>query len=409
MDFVIGLECAECGRTYPVDEMVYRCEGCDYPLEVRYDYDKIATMVSRERFRDRKWTMWRYRELLPIGDPSKIVSLDEGGTPLLRASRLGEAMGLKNLYLMDETRNPTWSFKDRGTSVGVSKALEIGAKAVGCVSTGNMAASTAAYAAKAGIKAVVLIPSGTPTEKIVQMLICGAEVVAIKAPYPRIFEVALESSREYGIYMVHSDAPMRIEGQKTTSYEVCERLGWEAPDHVVIPTSSAGSISAQWKGWRELQELGLIEALPAMAAIQAEGNAPIVKAFKGGRDHVEPTKEPKTIAHAIANPDPPSGRRALKILRESEGVAEAVSDREILKAQRLLARTEGLFAEPAGAVPVAGAKRLLEQGLIERGERVVCTITGAGIKDVESAMTGCGKPRELESLDGYPSLLKRIF
>ncbi|MFQ6076277.1 MAG: threonine synthase, partial [Candidatus Bathyarchaeia archaeon] len=342
MDAIIGLECAECGRTYPVDEMVYRCGRCDYPLEVRYDYAKVATMISKEKLRDRKWTMWRYRELLPIRDKSKIVSLDEGGTPLLRASRLSEALGLRNLYLIDETRNPTWSFKDRGTSVGVSKALEIGAKAVGCVSTGNMAASTAAYAAKAGIRGIVLIPSGTPMEKIVQMLICGAEVVAIRAPYPRIFEVALETSREHGMYMVHSDAPMRIEGQKTTSYEICERLGWESPNYVVIPTSSAGNISAQWKGWRELQEVGLVDALPAMVAIQAEGNAPIVKAFKGGRDYVEPTKEPKTIAHAIANPDPPSGRRALKILRESEGLAEAVSDREILEAQKLLAGTEGL-------------------------------------------------------------------
>ncbi len=406
---VLEMRCMECGWTYSLDDMVYRCERCDYPLEVQYDYDIMASTSSRETFKNRGWTIWRYRELLPIRDVSNIISSGEGGTPLLRSMRLAKALGVESLYLKDETRNPTWSFKDRGTSVGVSKAVEIGARAVGCVSTGNMAASTAAYAAKAGIKSIVIIPHGTPLEKIAQMLICGAEVVALKAPYPEIYRVALDASREYGIYMVHSDAPMRVEGQKTASFEIAEQLEWRAPDWVIVPTSSAGNLSAHWKGWKEMHKIGLVDELPRMVCIQAEGNSPIVRAFKRGRNHVEPFKEARTIAHAIANPDPPSGRRALKVLHESKGKAEAVSDKEIMEAQKLLAETEGLFAEPAGAAPVAGLKRLLKEGTIDGSEIMVCVITGAGVKDVESALKVCGKPHELESLEGYRDLLKEIL
>jgi len=404
----LELECSICGRTYSVDEMVYRCATCDYPLEARYDYDEIATRINKKLLKNREWNIWRYKELLPIKDLSNMVSMNEGGTTLQKSVRLAKEIGIKNLYLKDETRNPTWSFKDRGSSVGVSKALEIGANAVGCVSTGNMAASMAAYAAKAGLKCVILIPSGTPLEKIVQMLICGAEVISMEKSYPEIYEVGLEISREYGIYWVHADAPMRIEGHKTSSYEICEQLGWGVPDKVIIPTSSGGNISAHWKGWKELYSIGFVEKLPSMVAIQAEGSCPIVKAFKAKKEIVEPFKEARTIAHSISNPDPPSGQRVLKLLKESEGVAEAVSDRELLDAQKILAETEGIFAEPAGAASIAGLKRLLKEGVIDRDETVVCVITGAGLKDVKSAMKIAGEPLELKSWDECRHLLRSL-
>ena len=402
------LECSRCGRTYSIDEMVYRCVTCDYPLEARYDYDEIATRISKKLIKNREWNIWRYKELLPIKNLSNMVSMNEGGTTLQKSVRLAERFGIKNLYLKDETRNPTWSFKDRGSSVGVSKALEIGANAVGCVSTGNMAASMAGYAAKAGLKCVILIPSGTPLEKIVQMLICGAEVISMEKPYPEIYEACLEISKEYGIYWVHADAPMRIEGQKTSSYEICEQLGWSVPDKVIIPTSSGGNISAHWKGWKELYSIGFVEKLPSMVAIQAEGSCPIVKAFKAKKAFVEPFKEARTIAHSISNPDPPSGQRVLKLLKESEGVAEAVLDRELLDAQKILAETEGIFAEPAGAASVAGLKRLLKEGVIDRDEEIACVITGAGLKDVKSAMKIAGEPLELKSWDECRHLLRSL-
>lgn len=402
----LELECSRCGRTYPVDEMVYRCAMCDYPLEVRYDYDEIAIRASKKLIENREWNIWRYNELLPIKDSSNVVSMSEGGTTLQRSVRLAERFGIKNLYVKDETRNPTWSFKDRGSSVGVSKALEIGANAVGCVSTGNMAASMAAYAAKAGLKCLILIPSGTPLEKIVQMLISGAEVISMEKSYPEIYKAGLEISREYEIYWLHADAPMRIEGQKTSSYEICEQLGWSVPDKVIIPTSSGGNISAHWKGWKELCSIGFVEKLPSMVAIQAEGSCPIVRAFKAKKEVVEPFKEARTVAHSISNPDPPSGKRVLKILKESEGAAESVSDEELLDAQKTLAETEGIFAEPAGAASIAGLKRLLEEGVIDRDETVACVITGAGLKDVKSAMKIAGEPIELKSWDECRNLLK---
>jgi len=404
----LEMECSRCGRTYSIDEIVYRCATCNYPLLVRYDYDEIATRISKKLIKNREWNIWRYKELLPIKDLSNVVSMNEGGTALQKSVRLAERFGIKNLYLKDETRNPTWSFKDRGSSVGVSKALEIGANAVGCVSTGNMAASMAAYAARAGLKCVILIKSGTPLEKIVQILICGAKVISVEKSYPEINEAGLEISKEYGIYWVHADAPMRIEGQKTTSYEICEQLGWSVPDKVIIPTSSGGNISAHWKGWKELNSIEFVENLPSMVAIQAEGNCPIVKAFKAKQEFVEPFKEARTIAHSISNPDPPSGQHVLKILKESEGVAEAVSDGELLDAQKTLAETEGIFAEPAGVASIAGLKKLLKEGAIDVDETVVCVITGAGLKDVKSAMKIAGEPFELKSWDKCRHLLKSL-
>lgn len=219
------LKCAKCGESYNVDGMIYYCQRCHFPLEVEYDYQKIAEILSKGKIAKREWSIWRYKELLPITDPASIVSLSEGGTPLRRSHRLAEYLGLTQLYIKDETRNPTWSFKDRGSSVGVSKALELGSNAVGCASSGNMAASMAAYAAVAALRCIILVPEGTQREKIAQMLICGADVISVDKPYPEICNVGIETSRKHGVYWVHNDAPMRVEGQKTSSFEIAEQLG----------------------------------------------------------------------------------------------------------------------------------------------------------------------------------------
>ena len=392
------LVCSRCGEEKLIDEYAYRCSRCDYPLEVHYDHDEVYASFNVDDLADRGFDMWRYRELLPVRDPGSVVSLQEGGTPLVRAGRLGGELGLEELYLKDETRNPTWSFKDRGSSVGVSMAVEVGAGAVGCVSSGNMAASMAAYAARAGVRCVIVVPRKTPMGKIVQMLVCGASLASVEAPYHVITNTFIEVSISAGVYSVHNDSPMRVEGQKTVSFEVAEQLGWMAPDWVVLPTSSAGNFSAVWKGFTELEALGVTAGRPRMGLAQAAGNAPIVRSFRKGLDHVEPNPNPDTIASGISNPDPPSGLRALGILRESRGCGEMASDEEILEAQGQLARAEGLFVEPAAAVPLACLKRMLADGVVAGDERVVLVLTGSGLKDVDAALTSVGGPVELSSL-----------
>jgi len=351
--------------------------------------------------------MWRYPELLPVNRRARI-SLEEGGTPLHRSRRLGERLGLQHLYLKDETRNPTGSFKDRGSSVGVSKAVRLKARAVGCVSTGNMAASMAAYAAKAGLKNLVLIPTGTPAEKMIQTMICGSVLIAVTGEYPETYRMGLEASVRHRIYMVHSDAPFRVEGQKTVAYEICEQLGWNTPDSVLVPTSSGGNISSLWKGFKEMHELRLVAHLPSMVCVQAEGCSPIVTAFKSGKMAVQPFVKPDTLAQSISNPDPPSGRRVLRLLRDSKGFALSVSDQEILEAQRLVAETEGLFLEPASASTIAALAKLLESGMMERSDKIVCVLTGSGLKDVKSATHLLTKPLEISSARELENILSRI-
>jgi threonine synthase len=399
VDLAPSLVCSVCGEERLIGEYAYRCSRCDYPLEVVYDADEVYETFNVDGLSERGFNMWRYRELLPVRDPGAIVSLQEGGTPLIKAKRLGEELGLEELYLKDEARNPTWSFKDRGTSVGVSMAVKIGAGAVGCVSSGNMAASMAAYAARAGVKCVIVVPRKTPMGKIIQMLVCGASLASVEAPYPVITRTFIENSFSAGVYSIHNDSPMRVEGQKTISLEIAEQLGWEAPDWVVVPTSSGGNFSAVWKGFTELEALGLTAGKPRMGLAQAEGNAPIVRSFRKGLDHVEPNPNPETIASGIANPDPPSGLRALSILRGSRGYGEMASDEEILEAQGQLAKAEGLFVEPAAAVPLACLKRMLAEGVVAGGERVVLVLTGSGLKDIDAALTSVGSPVELSSLD----------
>jgi threonine synthase len=396
--------CPSCRSAVSPDDFAYRCNRCDEALEILYDLEGLREEVSTESFESRPWDMWRYSELLPVARLGRI-SLQEGGTPLHEGKRLGGRLGLGKLYLKDETRNPTGSFKDRGSSVGISKAVDLNARAVGCVSTGNMAASMAAYAAKAGLKNYVLVPTGAPVEKMVQTMVHGAVLIAVSGEYPKTYRMGLEASARHRIYMVHSDAPFRVEGQKTIAYEICEQLDWTVPDYVVVPTSSGGNISAIWKGFKEMYKLGIIGCLPSMVSVQAEGCSPIVEAFKRGSETIQPISNPGTLAQSISNPDPPSGRRVLRLLRDSKGLALSVSDQEILEAQRLLAETEGLFVEPASASAIAAVVEMSRNGTIDRSDRVVCILTGSGLKDVKSAMRLLSKPLEVNSQEELDRIL----
>ena len=339
--------------------------------------------------------VWRYSELLPIQDSKEIVTLNEGGTSLYHCRKLGFKLGLKNLFVKNEGENPTGSFKDRGMTVGVTEALRIGAKAVTCASTGNTASSLAAYAARAGIPCVVVIPSGKiALGKLAQAMMYGAKVISVRGNFDEALELVMESCDQLGFYLLNSVNPYRIEGQKTAAFEICEQLG-SPPETLIIPVGNAGNISAYWKGFKEFLSVGLSKELPRMIGIQAVGASPIVNAFKRHSEAIEPVQSPETVATAIRIGHPISWKKALRAIRESKGVAESVTDAEILYAQKLLARDEGLFVEPASAASIAGLIRLKDQGEIDPNETVVCVTTGHGLKDPETAIKSCEEVVEI--------------
>ncbi|RLG97794.1 threonine synthase, partial [Candidatus Bathyarchaeota archaeon] len=307
-------------------------------------------------------------------------------------------IGLKRVYVKNEGENPTGSFKDRGMTVGVTKALELNMKTVICASTGNTSASLAAYAAKAGLRCIVLVPSGKIAYgKLVQALAYGAEIVQVRGNFDQALRTVIELSERHGeVYLLNSINPYRLEGQKSLAYEVCDQLGGRAPDRVILPVGNAGNISALWKGFTEFYRLGLVDSLPRMVGVQAEGASPIAQAIKRGSDVVTPVENPETVATAIRIGAPVSWKKALRAIRDSDGTAETVTDEEILEAQSMLARCEGLFVEPASASSIAGLKKMVELGEIDRDETVVCVATGHGLKDPD-VMRRVGKPLEADA------------
>jgi threonine synthase len=341
--------------------------------------------VSQYRFEPWRGVIRKYRDFLPIGGERWIVSLNEGWTPLIEAKRLREVLSCDmDVYLKFEGLNPTGSFKDRGMTVAVSKALEEGSRAVICASTGNTSASAAAYAARAGMKAYVLIPEGKiALGKLSQAMLHGAVVIQIQGNFDEALSIVREITEDYPITLVNSLNPYRIEGQKTAAFEVCDQLG-EAPTHHFLPVGNAGNITAYWKGYREYRERGRINSLPKMMGFQAEGAAPIV------RGHI--VVRPETIATAIRIGNPASWEQAERARDESGGVIDMVSDEEILRAYRYLAQLEGVFGEPASAASVAGLIKMAERGVVKAGDRAVCTITGHGLKDPDSAIGISRKP-----------------
>jgi threonine synthase len=296
---------------------------------------------------------------------------------------LAEQVGLRELYVKNEGENPTGSFKDRGMTVGVTKAMEFGVKSVICASTGNTSASLAAYAAKAGLQCTVLIPSGKIAYgKLSQAMIYGAKVIQVRGNFDESLDAVLKLSEKHrSIYLLNSINPFRIEGQKSLGFEICDQLGQEPPDRIIVPVGNAGNISAIWKGFTEFHELDIVKTLPKMTGIQAAGSAPIAHAIKCGSDTIVPVSAPETVATAIRIGAPVSWKKAMNAIRNSGGTAETVTDDEILSAQKLLARVEGLFVEPASASSIAGLIKLVENGTIDKDERIVCITTGHGLKD----------------------------
>jgi len=396
---LISQVCITCGERYDIDEIVYSCRKCGDILEIRYDYGLLKEELKKSDWQSLPLSVWRYKDFMPIRSPLNVVSLNEGGTGLYHCRRLGKALGIQNLYVKNEGENPTGSFKDRGMTVGVSKALELGIKIVACASTGNTSASLAAYAAKAGLSCIILIPSGgVAFGKLAQAIIYGAKVIQIRGNFDQALKMVVKLSEEHKeIYLLNSINPYRLEGQKTIAFEICDQLNGEPPDRVVVPVGNAGNISAIWKGFTEFNKLGLVKRLPKMVGIQAEGAAPIAKAVKNGKDAIVPVEKPETVASAIRIGAPVSWKKAMRAIKDSGGTAETVADKEILEAQKLLARYEGLFVEPASASSIAGLKKMLESGEIGRDEVVVCVATGHGLKDPDIVVEMFEKPCEVDA------------
>jgi threonine synthase len=385
MSYVKGLRCRECGRLYPKQPQA-GCEDCFAPLEIEYDYDSISRVLSREVIRSRERNMWRFRELLPLdGDP--YVGSSSGGTPLIRANRLAATLGLRNLYIKNDSVNfPTLSFKDRVTAIAINKAREFGLEAVGCASTGNLANSVAANAAAAGLPAYILIPEDLESSKVIATAIHGARVIAVRGNYDDVNRLCCEIADRYPWGFVNVNLrPFYGEGSKTFGYEIAEQLGWRAPAAVVVPMAGGSLISKTYKGLKELERLGLLEdeVKTRVYGAQAAGCNPIVDAVKRGSTDIRPVK-PDTIAKSLAIGNPADGYHAAGIIASSGGWAEDVTDDEIVQGIRLLAETEGIFTETAGGVTVAVTRKLIEQGRIQQDELTVVAITGNGLKTLDA-------------------------
>jgi threonine synthase len=392
MSHVLGLRCHECGAEYP-HEPLHVCEYCFGPLEVVYDYRAIACALTRDAIARRPHNLWRYRELLPaMSDPT--VGLHSGCTPLVRADRLAAALGVDELYVKDDSVNhPTFSYKDRVVSVALSKAIEFDFTTVSCASTGNLANSVAAHAARAGLQCCIFIPDDIEQGKIIGSAIYGARTVAVRGTYDDVNRLCSEIADTYRWAFVNINLrPYYTEGAKTFGFEIAEQLGWQLPQHVVIPTAGGTILPKVAKAFDELTQLGLVSgARPRIYSAQAAGCAPVVAALHRGSDTIEPVK-PNTIAKSIAIGNPADGYYVLQAIRESGGWAEAVTDREIVAGIHLLARTEGIFTEPAGGTTVAVTKKLIELGRIPRNESIVISITGNGYKTLEAVRDSLDPP-----------------
>ncbi len=385
MDFVTGLRCRECSRTYPA-EALHVCDFCFGPLEVAYDYEAIARVISPETIAAGPQTIWRYAPLLPVADAAPI-DLGTGCTPLVRADRLAAELGLGELWIKNDTANPTGSFKDRVVSVALTKARQLGFKVAACASTGNLANSVAAHAARAGMTSVVFIPHDLETAKIVTTAVYGGHLVAVEGTYDDVNRLCAELTSEHPswAFVNVNVRTYYAEGSKTLAFEVAEQLGWQAPDHVVVPIASGSQLTKIRKGFAELHTVGLLKEEPhvRVSGAQAAGCSPVATAFAEGTDAIRPVK-PNTVAKSLAIGNPADGWYALQAIRESGGSCESVTDEEIIAGIKLLARTEGIFAETAGGVTIATLAKLAAQGVVRSDERVVAYVTGHGLKTVEA-------------------------
>ena len=401
-----ALKCRECGREYPL-AATHVCEFDFGPLEVVYDYDRIKQSLNHSDIQSRPPTMWRYRELLPVaGDPT--VGFEVGFTPLIKADQLARRLGVRELWVKNDAVNyPTLSFKDRVVSVALSRARELGFNTVACASTGNLANSVAANAAAAGLKAYVFIPADLEQGKVVNSLVYGAEVIGIKGHYDEVNRLCAEIAGKYGWAFVNVNMrPYYAEGSKSLGFEIIEQLGWRVPQHTVVPMASGSLLTKIQKSYQEFVKLGLAaESNYHIHGAQATGCAPISTAQKAGLDFFKPVK-PNTIAKSLAIGTPADGFYALRVMKETAGSADDVSDDEVRDGIRLLAECEGIFAETAGGVTVGVAKKLIASGKIPANDSVVLCITGNGLKTLDAVAGHVGRTRDIKpSLREVESLL----
>ena len=367
------LTCTKCQKEFPVERVHPRCPSCNEPLEVVYPRLKKGKIPWKGTLLE------RYQAFFPFSSIHGEVSLGEGNTPLLHSSVVASELGIPKLFFKNETQNPTWSFKDRGTVTGLEHALSLGFKKIGTISTGNMAVSVAAYGARAKVETYVLVSHGLPPEKVGPIAIYRPHLIMVDGDYGELYFKSLEIGEKFGIYFINSDVPFRVEGSKTIAYEICEQMDFDPPDYVIVPVSAGGNLRGILKGFEEFYRVGLIHRIPRMVVSQAGGCSPITNAFEKGKETVERVLDPSTIAHAIENPSPPSGNQVLRKLKENGGTAVKVSDEEILEAQVLMAK-EGIFGQPEAAVPLAAVKKLLATRYLKSTDSVVCIVTGGGLK-----------------------------
>ncbi|MCG2766812.1 MAG: threonine synthase [Chloroflexota bacterium] len=410
MDHVKGLKCVLCGAEYSTDDILYVCpkHGSEGIVDVIYDYDLIGRRLTKEKLvACRDYSIWRYIDLLPLADSSLIPPLQVGWTPLYKADRLAERIGLSHVWIKDDGRNPTASFKDRASAVGVAKARELGREIITAASTGNAASSLAGLAASVGIETYIFVPETAPQAKIAQLLVFGAHVIMVRGTYDQAFDLCLQASEEYGWYSRNTAYnPYLSEGKKTAALEVCEQLGWQAPDKIFVSVGDGCIIGGLWKGLKDLQALGFIDRLPQLIGVQAEGSAVLAEAWERSSEEIKPIV-PDTLADSISVGIPRDRIKALRAVRETEGEYVTVSDEEILDAMLVLARSAAVFAEPAGATGYAGLAKMAREGRIDPSERVVVLVTGNGLKDVKSAIQATGAPHLIEpSMDDLKRLME---
>lgn len=391
-----SLKCSICGEEYPLG-LHYTCENCNGILMVDYNYDKMKDNLDLTIFNTPKTNLWHYKDLLPVNDEKNIISMNEGMTPLLQnLKNLKTKYDLKSIYIKDETRNPTASFKDRPTSVGISKALELDYKIVAIASSGNGAAATAGYAAKAGIKSYVFVPENTPVSKINQVLTYGAEIIKVKGVYSNSYKLALEASKKFNWANLTSTYlnPYTLEGDKTVAYELFYQMEGEVPDYIFVPIGAGPLLYGIFKGFKELNILGLCNKIPAMVGVQAENCSPIISAYKQNKKYVVAWEKADTIASGIADPligYDQDGTMTLDVIYKTNGMGVAVSEDELINAVYELGSLEGIFAEPAAAASWAGYKKLLRDKKITRKDKVVLMITGHGLKQSITSMLNVNK------------------
>ena len=367
------LTCSACGKEYPNDKLLLRCPACGEAL------DTPTIKNGKIRRGEFQTVLERYADFFPFLDLKDDPLLGEGNTPLIRCDTLAAEAGLQSLFLKNETVNPTWSFKDRGTALGVIQAKNLGYKKIGTVSTGNMAVSVAAYGSRAGLKTLVLVSSNIPDEKINPIAIYDPCLVKVEGDYNKMYDVSLELGEKTGVAFINSDATMRVAGYKTIAYEICEQCRFDVPDYVIVPTSAGGQIRGIFQGFLDFYYSGHIDRLPTMIAAQAANCSPIAVAFENAETKIKPFPNPHTIAHAIENPFPPSGNRVLRLLNQYNGFTATGTDEEILITQKRLGKT-GLFVQPASALTVAVAAKLAKAGKIKSTSKVVCILSGSGLK-----------------------------